>query len=302
MKLSSLVDRRLVIPSLRSTTRREAIAEIMECVGRHVEGIDKDAVLSALYLREEVSSTAIDEGVAVPHARVEGLDSLIFAIGVSHAGIADFGARDGKPVRLLFLIAAPSVKNSLLIHTMAGVARLCVDEARRGALATCKDAGCIVDVIEKSGVIVKKELTCGDLMDTDIVGIDPDMSLKEVAALFVKTKTDGLPVIEKDGKLLGEITGKELITVGLPGFINMFSDLSFLPSMEPFEEFFKREGTMKVREVYNPHVFTISETSSIVEAAFLMVTKNRRRIYVVREGKLVGTVYRKDFISKVLHV
>jgi CBS domain-containing protein len=128
------------------------------------------------------------------------------------------------------------------------------------------------------------------------------MTLKQVAAFFVQTSSDGLPVLGKDSELLGEITGKELISIGLPKYINMFGDLNFLTSLEPFEEYFKREETMKAREVYNSHVFSVSETSSIVEAAFIMVTKNRRRIYVVREGKLVGTIHRMDFISKVLQV
>jgi len=301
MKLSSLVDTRLILPSMKAGTAREALQEMMAVVARHIEGIDKDSLLKALYEREAVKPTAIEFEVAIPHARVEALQELIFAIGVSRKGI-DFHARDAKPSRLIFLILAPNSKNALMLHTMAGIAKLCIDESRRNALLNAKTAEDIFAIIKKSGVEIKKELTCADIMDTGVIGIDPDMTLKEVAALFVNTGTDGLPVLDKDGKLLGEITGKELISVGLPKYINMFGDLAFLISLEPFEEFFKREETMKVREVYQKNVVTVNEAASIIEAAFLMVTKNKRRIYVVREGKLVGTVHRKAFMSKVLHV
>jgi PTS system nitrogen regulatory IIA component len=301
MKLSSLVDAELVMPSLKAATAREALQEMMEVVARHIEGLDKETLLEALYLRESIKPTAIEEEVAIPHARVEELQEFIFAIGVSHKGI-DFHASDGKPSRLVFLILAPNSKNALMLHTMAGIAKLCIDEARRKALLNAGTAEDIVAIIEKSGVVIKKELTCADIMDAGVIGIDPEMTLKEVAAVFAQTDTDGLPVLARDGQLLGEITGKELLSVGLPKYINMFGDLAFLISLEPFEEFFKREETMKVREVYQKNVVTVNEAASIIEAAFLMVTKNKRHIYVVREGKLVGTVHRKAFISKVLHV
>lgn len=301
MKLSSLVDAELVMPSLKARTAREALQEMMGVVARRIEGIDKDALLKALYERESVKPTAIEYEVAIPHARVEGLREFILAIGISREGI-DFRARDGKPSRLIFLILAPNSKNALMLHAMAGVAKLCIDESRRKALLNAKGAEEILAIIEKSGVVIKKELTCADIMDAGVIGIDPDMTLKEVAAVFAQTGADGLPVISRDGTLVGEITGRELISVGLPKYINMFGDLAFLMSLEPFEEFFKREEIMKVREVYQKNIVTVKEDASIIEAAFLMVTKNHRRIYVVREGKLVGTVHCMDFISKVLHV
>ncbi len=98
--------RRGVLGELKAAARDEAIAELCELVGRQEHLPDKDELTSAVLAREQGMGTAVEEGVAIPHARLESLRSPVIAVGRSVSGI-DWNSPDGKPTHLIFLVLTP---------------------------------------------------------------------------------------------------------------------------------------------------------------------------------------------------
>ena len=82
-----------------------------------------DAVLRDIIKREELGSTGLEEGIAVPHAKTEAVKSLTVAIGISPKGI-DFEALDGKPSQLFFLLLAPPNQAGPHIEALSDIARM----------------------------------------------------------------------------------------------------------------------------------------------------------------------------------
>ena len=80
------------------------------------------ALAKSLIERENLGSTAVGGGVAIPHAKVVGLRRPLLAVGVCRAGV-DFAAPDGDPVRLLFVIASPPDAPAEHLRTLAAVSR-----------------------------------------------------------------------------------------------------------------------------------------------------------------------------------
>ncbi|MFO7861941.1 MAG: cation:proton antiporter [Desulfosalsimonas sp.] len=105
LRLLDLLSPKLFLPELRSASRREVIYEMADAAG-NVAGLDPQALGDAVWERENVMSTGIGKGVALPHARIEKLKKSMVVMGISRLGI-DFDAPDGKIAHVIFLVLTP---------------------------------------------------------------------------------------------------------------------------------------------------------------------------------------------------
>jgi magnesium-transporting ATPase (P-type) len=106
MKFLSLINKNLISVNLSGTTGQSAIKEMIGCITQFYQLKSNDKIIAQLNKRESESSTAIGNGVAIPHTRMDGIDQVYFFAGVSKEGI-EFNAPDGKPVHLFFLFITP---------------------------------------------------------------------------------------------------------------------------------------------------------------------------------------------------
>jgi len=117
-----LTPERIKIPLL-SPTKDEILGELVEMVGRNASVRDLPDVLRAVREREEVLSTGIGNGVAIPHGKSAGVSELALVAGVQPAGI-DFEALDGQPVSLFFLLVGPESAAGQHVKALSRISRL----------------------------------------------------------------------------------------------------------------------------------------------------------------------------------
>jgi PTS system nitrogen regulatory IIA component len=133
VKLSDILDRDLILPNLAATTQRGAFEEMAQAISRKLE-MDAQKVVAALADREATRSTALEKtGVAIPHARLNGITGFNMLFARSRGGI-DFNAEDGKPTYLFFLLVGPSNEPGEYLRLLSRVARLCHSDAFRAKL------------------------------------------------------------------------------------------------------------------------------------------------------------------------
>jgi len=108
MKLTDIVAADAVITDLKATTKDEAIREIVNSLraAGKVAPEHTDAIISAIMKREELGSTGIGRGVAVPHTKHTSVDSIVATVALSVNGL-DFAALDGEVVHIIFLLISP---------------------------------------------------------------------------------------------------------------------------------------------------------------------------------------------------
>lgn len=118
---------------VEASSKRQLLRELAELVARDL-GVDPETILEALLEREKLGSTAIGEGIAIPHARVESIDDLVGAFIRLVKGV-DFDALDEEPVDLIFLLLAPAATSSAEhLRILAKLARALRDPELREAL------------------------------------------------------------------------------------------------------------------------------------------------------------------------
>lgn len=123
MKLLDALRKESVIPNLTSTNKAEVIRELSEHLASTHSSINADRIFKALMEREDICSTAVDEGVAIPHAKLSGVSGIIAAFGRSEQGI-DFESLDGNPTHLFVLLLTPENSAGTHLKFLARISRI----------------------------------------------------------------------------------------------------------------------------------------------------------------------------------
>ena len=139
MHLNEILRPEMVWPRLSAKTKHEAIEELARRIAESDAALDGSAVATVLFEREKLGSTGIQDGVAIPHAKVPGLAHILIAFGRSLDGI-DFQAHDGKPTHLFFVLLAPAFASGQHLKALARLSRILKDASFRDELMAAQDA------------------------------------------------------------------------------------------------------------------------------------------------------------------
>lgn len=135
MKIAELLKEGLVLTGFQAPDKAAALGALMDVVAAQgrLAPAQRDAVLEALLARERVASTGLENGIAIPHARVDLPGEVLAALAISPAGIA-FQSADGRPAQILALLVIPTQKMQPGIKLLADAARLLSYEEVRESL------------------------------------------------------------------------------------------------------------------------------------------------------------------------
>ena len=146
MKIVDLIRRDMVVPALQATDKRGILEELAHYMaGRHPR-IDRTTLSRVLIEREQLASTAIGEGVAIPHGKLPKLEK-IFGLFARLERPIDFEAMDGQPVDLVFLLLAPEGAGADHLKALARIARLLRDQDVAKKLRASREAQAIYSVL-----------------------------------------------------------------------------------------------------------------------------------------------------------
>jgi len=123
VKIIDFLCNRCIIPNLNTKSKEDALVWLTKRVVEIEPALDQDAVLSVLREREQLGSTGIGGGVAIPHGKLRGLGHMLIVVGRSPDGIP-FDAMDNLPVHIVFLLLAPDNSATLYLKVLAQVSRL----------------------------------------------------------------------------------------------------------------------------------------------------------------------------------
>lgn len=306
MKLSSYLDEKFIFEDVDGENLDQVIKNVVKELSKcdKVINRNKEMVEEALLKREHEISTAIGNGIAIPHARICEYDDVSVVIAKLAKPIdAEISAlHSNDKVDLIFMIIAGKTKNKRVLKLMSSISILAQNVEFLDKIRKEKNIKDIIEIIENNEVEVKDTITAQDIMCPELIPAKLSDTLEEVAKRLIVENRAGLPVVDSKGLFVGEITEKELIEFGMPKYTSLMNDLSFMTIGEPFEEYFKNEHLVTVNELYRKTAEIIDRKSSIMEICFLMVSKGNTRLYVVENGTYFGIIFRSDIIKKVLHI
>jgi mannitol/fructose-specific phosphotransferase system IIA component (Ntr-type) len=143
MRLSELFRAEDLLVGFRPADKWDAIQKLVEHLVTHgrLPRAQAAAIQEAVVARERSMSTGMEQGIAIPHAAVDGVESVVACMGIvgSDSGLS-FDSIDGKPTRVVVLLVIPRAQKLLHIRTLADIARVLGKDAVREALVRSADS------------------------------------------------------------------------------------------------------------------------------------------------------------------
>jgi len=143
-----------------------------------------------------------------------------------------------------------------------------------------------------------------DIMSTDPLTVTTDTGVTQAAKLLVERRINGIPVVDKKGRLKGILCQSDLImqqkSLPLPSFFTLLDGIIPLKSRDAMEAEIKKIAAVTVQEAMTANPVFVSPDDSVQTVANLMVEKKFHTLPVVKEGKLVGVVGKEDVLRTLL--
>lgn len=143
MRIVDLMSEALVLPEIRGAARDETLSELVDHLVEYApQELKRDLVYGRLLERERLASTAVGRAIAIPHAKIPEIETVLACFGRSRAGV-DFGSRDGAPTHLFLTILAPEGNAGLHLKALARASRLLMDTEFRSRMLELPDASAL---------------------------------------------------------------------------------------------------------------------------------------------------------------
>jgi PTS system nitrogen regulatory IIA component len=139
MKITEILTADMVVPELGGTTKPQVLRELARPLADKYRDLDLAAITAVLAERERLGSTAIGDGIAIPHGKMPGVMQILGSFGRHRQGV-NFESLDGRPTHLFFVLVAQEDSTSLHLKALARVSRLFKDGAFRDRLMGASDA------------------------------------------------------------------------------------------------------------------------------------------------------------------
>jgi PTS system nitrogen regulatory IIA component len=146
MRVADFLKKEWIISDLASHNKEGALSEMVGVLEKTGGVTDAGKALTVLIEREQLGSTGIGEGIAIPHGKLPEIDNVVSVFALSKSGV-DFDSMDGAPVHILFLLIAPENSASLHLKALARISRLLKSRQFRDELIKSNSVEDLYDLI-----------------------------------------------------------------------------------------------------------------------------------------------------------
>lgn len=145
MKFSDFIQEENILRNLSGKNKLEVIEELLNHMYKLGVVSNYETALNDILVREKHLSTGLENGIAIPHAKTEGVEKLSIVFGIKNAGI-DFDSLDAKPAKLIFLVLSPKNTSGPHIQALALISRNLSISKNRDNLNSANSANEIANI------------------------------------------------------------------------------------------------------------------------------------------------------------
>lgn len=288
-----------IVCGLNGANRDDAIEELVKLLARNNAGVDAESVLKSVLERENVLPTAIAPGLAVPHARLDNISDMIVALGTTTAGL-EFGMPGLDPVHVIILILTPKDDPGLHLQVLAGLAKDFRNSEIIRKVAAMESPLDIMSYFSEAQVRIADYLMARDVMNSSPITLLESDTLKTAIHTFATSGAYDIPLLDEDGDLRGALSLENILKFSLPEHLLWMNDLSAIQRFQPFAAMLRDDQGTKLADISSGSGVTVDEELPAIQLAKMFCTSpGLRQIIVTRNGKPVGVVNLKNFITKL---
>jgi len=255
-------------------------------------------VINAIVAREKLMPTVVSPGLAVPHARLSNVNSLLVALGTSQKGI-DFKAPGMEPVHVVILILTPKHDPATHLQVLAALANDFKDPEIPQQVAAMGDPADVLDFFSGTKVEIPQYLQAKDVMNTKPAVLYESDSLEKTIETFATKQVLDIPIIDEEDDIRGIVSLEDILRFSMPEHLLWMDDLSPIMHFQPFAEMLKSDTETKIADFMREDFTSVEENIPAIQLAKILMMEKLRQIIVTRNDKLVGVVNLSGFSTKL---
>ncbi len=276
------------------------IKEVFSSEKANIGGLNKEEIFESIVSRENMSTTGIGFGLAIPHSRIEGWGRFILAVGISYEGI-DFDSMDKSNAKIVCLMISSADEPYVILQTTAAIIQFL--EKQKGAESFLKKYPVFNRAKDKLSALcldVDEHIFARDVTRPVQACVNLNDSIETATRLMHLKQFDVLPVVDDDYNFCGQLTCLDIFQYGMPNFFSNLKTISFVRHIDPFEKYFRIHRSLKVSNFYKK-AEPIGQDKTLIEIIFELSIKKRSKLFVTNEqNKLIGVIDRFTIIDKIL--
>ncbi len=299
MKLSQFVTPELMIIKEKANSWDEIVQDVLDNMEKEqVLSLPKEDIFEALKKRENLSSTTFEKGLAVPHAKIGSPTELSAGIVLLKEPFED---GTNRPIKLMAVIVTAKQTADLYLGALVGFSSFLQLPDMDEKLAGVNTKEELYQLFVDSNLELETTLKAKHIMQRKFISCQADQYLNTVIEQFVKGQVAYCPVVDEEGKFIGEIRLRNILGIAIPDYAKRLGGLKFLTTFEPFNQFTQLKNSLKVKDVMEACTDHFSDETPVIELAFTMTVKHLNNIPIVdNTDKLIGFVGVNEIINKVL--
>ena len=288
-----------VAPHCGEMSRDDLVRRLVESIYRsgRVPPTGIEETVAAVLKREGEGSTVIMDGLALPHARIEGLAEPRIAVATSERGVVWPG--EESAVHVVFLMLVPRDRPALYLQLLRALTTALKDDATMRTVAAMTNAGDIYRFFESGKAYLPRYITAADIMSREFITLRDTDTLQTCVDTFIGHQMSEVAVLDRDGDLKGVVRAGELLRVCLPEYLHWMSDLSPIANFEPFAQVLENERKTWLSEILVKEFPVVTPDTPAIQIAGEMTRYKSSECYVREGGKLVGVVRLPKFLNKI---
>ena len=307
MKLSSILKKESVLRIEAAEDKWSVLRQLVDSLiassfAQELSDELKNSLYEQIVDREKISSTGLGEGIAFPHARIDGLERPLIAFATVPNGV-DFGAPDDLPAKLVFLFLFPAKRVELGVKIHSTCSRFLMQPDVRSALLSAKDSAEILEIMKQNSLEIDAPVIALDLMRNKRFRLSTDMPLHEATQMMHRHRTIASLVLDENDEVIGELNCNQIFERELPDYIKHLHSVPHISNFKPFQGYFEENKKLCVGDFMSKcKSATINEDATMLEIVFLLSVKKLPLLYVCRAGKLLGVIDAVTVADKIFNM
>ncbi len=286
------------MPHCGDMSRDEIVRTLASGLAKRYNLPGGDGLADQVLAREQIGSTVLMDGLAVPHARVQGLNRPYIAIATSERGI-QWDEKKQTKVHVLFLILIPLEEPALYLKVLRVLGTTVNDRETIDLVSSMSDAEEIYRFFKNGEAYLPRYLTATDIMKREYKALRCDDTLQTCINTLISEHTTELPVIDSAGCLKGVVRADNLLRSCIPEHFLWMEDISSIIDFEPFVQVLNNEQQTPLTTILDDKYPTVSPLSPAVQIACEMMRYKSSKCYVREGNHLVGVVKLTEFLNKI---
>lgn len=274
------------------------LGALVRLVAAREPAVDPDAALAAVLAREAAAPTFLAPGVAMPHARLEALERTCVAVATSRDGVLFPG---GEKARLAILVLTPAHAPGAYLRVAASMARRLESPSFVDEAVAQETAAGVFALFHRGDrdPRLPPYVCAADMMASPKAVLRETNSVKDAIDLVVRTGLSDIPVVDKEGDLVGVASAQAILGVCLPDYLLWMEDLSRFSSFEPFETLLRKESSTWLADITDDDCAVVAADRPAIAVAEAMARHKTNVCYVTDGARLVGAVTLPRFLHNV---